>query len=291
VRFTSRKAIRESLTGRTSLLELLPMTLAETHSLPLGTFVADASQLPTQALLEKLSKRKHFSHAQVGHYLRHGGMPGVCFKRDGIVRDRIREAHLETLLMRDIQLLVRTRTPYRKLRDLLASLALAQGQLISLSELGRRVQLSTPTVIQMIQAFEDLFLVRRHGKSLFLSDCGIGTFLGARRGDDTLGDMEHFLFQELYAQLNYSHRAQFKFSPYLTRGGIRIPFIIELNGRNTIAIMVDQSDGGSEKSLKSLGRFVKQHRKACTPIVLHGGVRSYVASSGALCLPYSWVCS
>jgi len=31
VRFLSRKQIRESLTGRTSLLELLPLTLAESH--------------------------------------------------------------------------------------------------------------------------------------------------------------------------------------------------------------------------------------------------------------------
>src|SRR4051812_45070368 len=35
VRFLSRKQIRESLTGRTSLLELLPLTLAEAHSKPL----------------------------------------------------------------------------------------------------------------------------------------------------------------------------------------------------------------------------------------------------------------
>ena len=191
--------------------------------------------------------------------------------------------------MRDLQFLVKTRVPFAKLRAMLFELAQVQGQMISLSDLGRRVQLSTPTVIQLMKAFQDLFIIRSHGKSWFFSDCGIGHFLGASRSENTLFHMERFVYQELYAQLNYLHRAHFRFDPYLTRGGVRIPFVIDVEGAPTLAIVVDATDGASEKSLKSLTWFAKKRKSPVVSVVLHHGARPYLSSTSAICIPYDWI--
>lgn len=289
VRFLSQKQIRESLTGRTSILELLPLTLAETHSRPLNDFVQEVIRNNSETFLKKAILRKHFRRNEAENYLRLGGLPGICFKRDDQVRRRMQESHLETLLMRDLQFLIKTRIPFAKLSAVLSALAQNQGQAISLSDLGRRVQLSTPTVIQLIRAFEDLFIIRPHGKSFFFSDSGMAHFLGADRNESTLFHMECFVYQELYAQLNYLHKANFRFGSYLTRGGVRIPFVVELQDSPVLAIVVDATDGASEKSLKSLTWFSKKRRTPVLSVVLHHGSKAYLASTSAICIPYDWI--
>jgi len=277
------------LTGRTSIQELLPLTLAETHSQPLVDFVKEVVRQDPEAFLRKITSRRHFRRKEVEEYSSLGGMPGICFKRDAGVRRRMQESHLETLLMRDLQFLIKTRIPFAKLRGILSELAQNQGHAVSLSDLGRRVQLSTPTVIQLIRAFEDLFIVRPHGKSWFFSDCGMAHFLGAGRNESPLFHMERFVYQELYAQVNCFHKANFRFDPYLTRGGVRIPFVIERPDSSPLAIVVDASDGASEKSLKGLTWFAKKRRISVASVVLHRGSRAYLASTSAICIPYDWI--
>ncbi len=292
VRFLSKTHIRESLTGRTSIQELLPLTLAEAHERPLKDFVSEitkSNREGAEKYLEKIRVQKHFSRYEVLSYTSSGGMPGICFKRDEAIRERMREDHLETLLMRDLQFLVKTRIPYAKLKALLAALAQMQGQPVSLSDLGRKIQISTPTVIQVLRAFEALFLIRPHGKGWFLSDCGLAHFLGAGQSSNELFHMERFVFQEIYAQLNYLHKAHFHFEPYLTRGGVRIPFVVRVKNLPTIAIVVDATEGASEKSLKGLTWFAKGQKSPVISVVLHRGEKAYISSTSALCLPYEWV--
>lgn len=290
VRFLSKSQIRESLTGRTSTLELLPMTLAEVHSKPLNDFAEELTSTPRESVIKKLgAKHRSCKKEDVEDYLKLGGMPGMCFKRDEQVRRRMQESHLETLLMRDLQFLTKTRVPFVKLKALLIELAQMQGQPISFSNLGGKVQLSTPTVIQLIRAFEGLFILRPHGKGFYFSDCGISSFLGASKSENALFHMERFVYQELYSQLTYLYRTQFRFEPYLTRGGVRIPFVIEREKGATVAIVVDATDGASEKSLKSLTWFCKKRKKPVIPVVLHGGTKPYLSSTSAVCLPYEWI--
>jgi len=280
VRFLSKRDIRESLTGRTSILELLPLSLRETHSEPLRSFAANVDVgMDERTIPEK----------RVAHYLNYGGMPGICFKRDAGVRRRMRESHLETVLMRDLQHLVRTRVPYIKLRSLLQILAQAQGEPVSHRYLARRVQVSAPTVIQLLTAFVDLFLIKPHGKSYYFVDCGMASHLGASRVENPLFHMERWVHSELLAQLTYHHRAGFEFYPFTTRGGARVPFVVELEGRPPVAIVVDPSTGASEKSLKSLTAFRKSKRTAVTCVVLHAGTNAYESSSGVACIPYPWI--
>lgn len=265
------------------------MTPAETHSQPLTDFIGQVTRLSPEEFLRQSAARKTFSRKAIEDYLDLGGMPGICFRRDPHVRRRMRESHLETLLMRDLQFLVKTRVPFAKMRDMLSALAQNQGQSLSLSDLGRRVQLSTPTVIQLIRAFEDLLIIRPHGKTWFFSDCGMATFLGAASSENTLFHMERLVYQELYAQLNYLHKSAFHLYPYLTRGGVRVPFVIERQNSPTLAVVVDASEGASEKSLKGLTWFAKRRKKPAVSVVLHRGSKAYLASTSAVCLPYEWI--
>jgi predicted AAA+ superfamily ATPase len=289
VRFLSRKEIRESLTGRTSILELLPLSVREAHSQKLASFFKKLEKRPVEGFKKENQTGQLLSKAQVEHYLLHGGMPGICFKRDQSVQRQMREAHLETVLLRDLQLLVRTRVPYEKLRSLLQLIAQTQGLPLSMTQLGRQVQISTPTVIQLLQAFVDLFIIKPHGKAWYFTDCGMASFLGGNKVENRLFQMERWIYSELRAQLNYSYRASFEFSSYSTRGGARLPFVVHLEDFGTIAIAVDASQGASEKSLKSLTSFQKAQKKRVRSVVLHDGTECYQSSTGAICIPFEWI--
>ena len=289
VRFLSRKQIRESLTGRTSLLDLLPLTLAEAHSRPLNDLASHAIAGKPERFLEWISGRRHFSIHDVESYREVGGLPGICFKRDASIRDRMRAAHLETLLMRDLQLLIQSRVPFVKLKAILSTLAQVQGGAVSLSAVARQVQLSTPTVIQHVHAFENLFILRRHGKSWHFTDCGMAGYLGAERVENPVFHLERFVFQELVAQMSYLHRAEHSFESWITRGGARVPFVLRVGKSPPIAITVDPSNGATEKSLKSLTWFAKGRKERVFGLVLHAGKNAYLSSSGIPCVPYHWI--
>jgi len=286
VRFLSRKQIRESLTGRTSLLELLPLTLREAHSEKLGNFFETLHKNGLPGFLKTPAPNKAVTPAQIDQYLIQGGMPGICFKRDAQVVRQMRDSHLETLLLRDLQLLIRTKVPYEKLRGLLQSIAQNQGQLISLSALGRQTQLSTPTVTQLLRAFEDLFILKSHGKTWYFTDCGMTSFLGASRVDHKLFQMERWVYSELRAQLQYLHRSSFELSSFSTRGGARVPFVVQIEGHPPVGIVVDATQGASEKSLKSLNSLKRTRRKPTVLVALHAGEVAYLSSTGVLCLPF-----
>lgn len=290
VRFLSQKQIRESLTGRTSILNLYPFTLSEIHQRPLFDFIGEITRLSPEAFLEKARVRNHYRRKEIEQYLRRGGLPGICFKRDEQIRFRMLDSHLETLLMRDLQFLIKTRIPFIKLKSILSTLAQSQGHAISLSDLGRRVQVSTPTVVRLMRAFEDLFLIRPHGKNCwYFADSGMATHLGAGLNENRLFHLERFVYHEISAQINYGSKAIYRFGPYLTRGGVRVPFVVESRNEPTLAVMVDATEGASEKSLKSLTWFRRRRRVPVVPVVLHSGDKAYLSATKVLCIPYEWI--
>lgn len=294
VRFLSKKQIRESLTGRTSLLELLPLTLSESHSKPLFNFpkfIVNSHQdfKNKKNVIEALATRRHLKVSEVEHYLRVGGLPGICFKRNLEIQIRMRDAHLETLLFRDLQMILETKVPFIKLKSILQVLAQSSIQTPSASHIARSAQLSTPTVLNLLSAFEALFLIRSRGQSWAFTDLGLSSHLGAARVENDLFHMERFVYQELYAQLTYCHRSRFQMECYSTRGGIRIPFILKVEGAPTIAISVDPTLGATEKSLKGLTYFQKRNPEPIISVVLHRGTTGYVSSLGTYCIPYHWI--
>lgn len=113
MRFTSRKAIRESLTGRIVNVEVLPFSIAEAHQEPLPDTLAKIAKIHSEkdlmTFLEAVTDR---SASKFEYFLKAGGLPGISFFREISIRTDKFEAHLDTLLNRDLRLIYETTLPF-----------------------------------------------------------------------------------------------------------------------------------------------------------------------------------
>lgn len=290
VRFLSKKQIRESLTGRTSILELLPLTLAEAHSRPQGELIRIALEKSPHDVLRLLKREAWCSTNQAEAFLESGGMPGVCFRRDPTIRRRAWSAHLDTVLSRDLQLLVATRVSLPTLRDLFSELARTQGEPVNQAALARRAGVSAPTLKQLLRGFEGLFLIRAHGKTYYCEDPGLATY--AAGGLNVLSSRANLLrlcFFELHAQLRYQFDPGSRMTEFRTRGGAHAPFVIEVPGKGRLGIGVDPGPVSTDKTLRSLTTLAKA-RPGTRVLAIHQGQEAYLSPrAGTPCIPWTWI--
>jgi predicted AAA+ superfamily ATPase len=290
VRFLSRKEIRESLTGRTSLLELLPLTLAESHNRPLRDLIGVALRQSPKELIRTLSKEEWCKNSHLDHYLDCGGMPGVCFKRDKGIRSRAWSAHLDSVLGRDIQLIRATQVSLSSLRELYFALSRQQGEPLNVSALARMIGVSAPTLKQLLSSFESLFLIRKHGDTVYCEDQGLATFAAGGRGAvSAKTNLLRLVFSELHAQLRYLHDPRGTLAEFKTRGGAYVPWIVDVPELGRLAITADASPRVSDKSLQSLTAFRKR-RPDVRVLAIHQGREGYLSAKNAVpCIPVNWI--
>ncbi|MFO1464438.1 MAG: AAA family ATPase [bacterium] len=263
IRFSSKKNIRESLTGRSVTWELLPLTLSETLEKPFPDWIDPflKKKNPT-SLLKSLEKNNRVSFAQIEHYLKKGGLPGICFLRDEAQRQISIENYLDALLGRDIQFVLNTRLKLSQLLQLLQILAQQQGLPFNLSHAARILSLSVPTVRRTMDALEALFLIRPHGKGWFLEDQGVATYLLKGQALDRRRELQCWVWSELRAQVLYRKEYGATLKEYSTRGGSQVPFVLEMAKGIKLAITVDEGQELTEKALKSLYSFQKKFPRA-----------------------------
>lgn len=291
VRFLSKRQIRESLTGRTQILELTPMTLAETHG-KLGRVFLDSLYRAKSFndFVTKWGQHVWCSNAIIKQNLECGGLPGICFRRDKLLRNDLFELQIETLLSRDLPLLYETKVIFEKRKRLLVELSQNQGLKVSVESLARKLNISAPTTRALIEAYTGLYLIRRLGDVYYVEDSGLAGHLN--HGLNVSPDQVYrsLVFRELNSGLlNYFPRSA-KLTSYSTRGGVDVPFTIHLD-HLTLGFAVDASENVSEKSLKSLGKFAKSKERSATvrKIAFHLGENAYESSNGAWCLPITYI--
>ena len=119
-------------------LELLPFTQSELDGRPIQGGVSLQGSGPE-------SRAKHDGKKILMRYLETGGLPGVCFIRSVALRAQRFESQLETILDRDLRLILATKLPFQTLRNVLVNLSLMQGEPLDLSALARKTRVSTPT--------------------------------------------------------------------------------------------------------------------------------------------------
>lgn len=285
VRFGSRRGVRESLTGRMTLVELFPLTLAECHSRTLSTFL---SLIMASKPIKTLKARAWCDEAALKHYLVSGGLPGICFKRDSEVKQRLWEFHLDTLLTRDIHLIRQVRVSTNKMITLLRELARLQGMPVALTHLARLIGFSAPGTKEIILAMQGLFLLRPHGKTYFIEDAGLSHYLAPWMDRMTRFDMLRLLYHEFRVATRHLLGSAVELTSYTTRGGVDIPLVLKFKTGQYLAIGIDDEDSPSEKTLKGLTWFKKNHPSAHT-LVLYRGDEAYLTASGTSCLPWTWV--
>lgn len=288
VRFSSRKQIRESLTGRIVILEVMPLTLSECHQRRPSLFFSLLGEFLDEKLIAKLKSSAWASESQIQYYLQTGGLPGICFRRDESVRQQMLSNHLDTLLGRDIHLIVNTKLTINKLKDVLTAIAGEQSLPISYSKLSRIAATSVPTIQNLILAMQGLFLIRSFGKTYYIEDSGLSHFLHPSYGDFDRLKMIRSLYQELKVQFEIQGRYQANWEPYTTRGGIDIPFLVKFKEGKRVAIAVENESRVSDKTMKSLIWFKKRYPEAHL-MALTRNSSPQILTSGIVCVPWTWV--
>ncbi len=286
VRFGSRKGIKESLTGRTVSFELLPMTLEECHNIePVSILSRLASQSP-ETFFKNYTEV--FTPEQILTYIQKGGMPGICFLRSSAARNELWRAHLETVLDRDLNLILSSKFSFEKKEQLLRLLYEDPSNPKDYALLARLLSSSQPTVKALISAYEGLFLIRRHGPYFFPEDAGLAHTLAPDILNERLNLLLRYTYSRLLALTHYEMRGESKLQHFRTKGGAEVHFVLSTPSA-VFGFVVDAGDGASEKSLKSLGSLGKTLKKRFIPCVIHMGKKAYLSSRTVFCIPWTWL--
>lgn len=238
VRFTSKKMIKDSLTGRIVTLDLLPFLISELYGKPISTFWTKAltvSQFSTDFLRVISSD---ITSNQIQKYFQTGGLPGVCFIRDDTQRVQRLNSYVETILDRDVRHVVPTTVSYSQMLVLLQFLADQQGTPLNFSEASRECGIGTPTIKKLLYAFESVFLIRSvplegdyKGSVYYFEDlCERRNLL--RRSIEDFELISHFVLNHIRGELSYALLDQaYNFFQYRTRAGVVVPIGIALGDR------------------------------------------------------------
>jgi predicted AAA+ superfamily ATPase len=288
VRFTSKADIRESLTGRIVALELLPFTMAEAAEQPLPKVCEKLLKARSAADLQFLHTRK--SSPQVfARYLEQGGLPGICFFRDAHIREAKFEAHLDTLLNRDIRQIYPTTLLYASLRSLLEYLARHQGRPFEWTEAARASQISTVTLKKVVFALEALFLIRRvaalgdHKPTLFLEDQGMASWLKGSIVDNA-DDIVRGLYANLRQEYHYRPELGAKILQWRTKNGVEVPLVFA-SRQGRLGIVPTLSREPAPKTLGSAQSFLKKF-PGSKVVVAYGGTEIVCKTPAMFWIPY-----
>jgi len=153
------------------------------------------------SLFKKFNSQSWLSEKILNSHLEHGGLPGIGFKRDPYIRQQLFRVHLDTLLGRDIYFLTQTRIRSEKLRSLYRELCLIQGLPLNESEIARKVGLTPPTVRKLVDVFSALFLLRRHGKTLYCEDGGLAFYATGGHLLSRQQALKAFVYRELLGKV------------------------------------------------------------------------------------------
>lgn len=292
VRFTSKADIRESLTGRIVNLELLPFTVAESAGLPLPDLCEQLLKARTAAHLEFLEGR-HPGPRVLERYLAQGGLPGICFFRDAHVRAERLEAHLDTLLNRDIRQIYPTTLLYSSLRALLAHLARNQGRPFEIADAARASQISRVTLKRVLFALEALFLIRLvpalegSKPTIFLEDQGMASWLGAKVLDSP-DDIVRGLYANLRQELHYRPASGGRISYWRTRNDAEVPLVFDSH-RGRLGIVATLHEEPAPKTLGSARAFLDRFPRAKV-VIAYAGRRVVCKSPSMFWVPYWLLC-
>ncbi len=238
VRFTSRKAIRESLAGRLAYLEVLPFTVSEIRGEPLQEvlirllslkFFSDSSLGLLRPRSELKAVRKYFEH-----YLNFGGLPGLCFIRNDQLRaNRLKQLH-ELMMDRDLRMVTETKLSVKTLLDYLEELAKNVWEPYNAAKITRKFKFSLNTQKRLLYAFESIFLIRRiplisrRGEFILLED-QLEEFMLSRGVLERNRQILGALYRNIRTQWMYRLSDVTKVESYMTPDQARVDIVVSSN--------------------------------------------------------------
>lgn len=240
VRFTARKQIRESLTGRILLQELFPFSIQEAK----GDIKSPL------------------------HYLESGGLPRPMFTRNKTLRSQMYSSYLDTILGRDLQLVLQTSLSTTTLRRVLTELAYTQGAPLNFSLVARLTRVSVPTVRKLVKAFEALFLIRLlpivggYGKhTVLFEDVGEASYLMTQAPQNINQALVRITWSNLRVAAQQHYPAEHEFYQYRTRGGAEVDLVLRTK-KNHYGFIFIPDEEVTPKVIGSAKAFIVKHPQA-----------------------------
>ncbi len=290
VRFTSRKAIRESLTGRIISAEMLPMTVAELQqrSLPdAAVRLLSSKDFTGFPLADFHARFSSGSSSALEKYIRLGGLPGICLLKDAKNRKDHFSALIRLILDRDLRQIVQTTLSLDTLERYLRFIASRGLDLYSFAEARRSTGLSEQTQKKLLFAFESIFLIRRipaegvSGESILLED----QLEERELSDNSLAAQTQLttaIYRNLRAQFTYRSGEQLSYFQYRTRGGAYVPLALR-NERGILGFIVISTNSPSVSEKRSADSFMRANPGAKV-VFLSSSLKTPVLLNAVSCI-------
>lgn len=313
IRFTLKKDIQESLTGRIVTHELLPFTVSEVHQKSPSLFlekvfgiISQANEQPQKShlLLENLTQAlRNTSTQSLGQHLVLGGLPVPCFSRDSQKRKFWFESYFETLLGRDVVLVEPSlkSVSFNQGMSFLKELAISQGEDITLSRLCSKSAMRPAKAKILLAALEALSLVDsispeiRTEKSMRKpkvewKDSGLWSFLVQQNHEA----ISHNL-QAVSLLLSCEFRSQkqllknkMEWSYFKSREGSLVPWILKMDSK-TIAIQYLPLENPTSYDFRTLKKIVSKTKKSLGIVLGSEKTKPYLLDEKIILLPWTLV--
>ncbi len=270
VRFTSRKAIRESLAGRMSTLEMLPFSVSELAGEPLADIIPNLlnHRIFSNDSLRCLNSRKSATRfkREFEIFLENGGLPGLCFIRSAeLKRKALNDLH-DLILSRDLGLVSDIRTPISTMKKLLVYIGKHPFEPYNSAEIRRQLGLAPATQNKLLYAMESIFLIRRipiplRKKETILLEDQYEEWIYSDRVLDTVRQHETAVYRNIRTQFAYQLDQDAQFEMYLTRDHARVPIVIRLQEK-ILGIIISSGKKPSLSESRSASSFLKSYSGA-----------------------------
>lgn len=266
VRFTSRKAIRESLAGRMAFFEMLPFSITEIRSEPLSNRIPKllSHKIFSTDSLQVLRPKRELSSVKkdFGTYLLCGGLPGLCFIREKQLRvESLRFLH-DLIIDRDLRMILATKLPASTIRRFLEWIAQNAWNRYSFSAVKRELRLAPQTQKNLLYAMESVFLIRRvpirgqKGETVLLED-QLEELTLSKESLDLERQIETALYRNIRSQFTYRMGPSTQFETYRTRDGARVPVVIR-TPEATLGLIVISTSEPTLSEKRSAASFLRK---------------------------------
>ena len=300
VRFTSRRAIRESLTGRISTVELFPFVLSEMRQDELPDFLCRALEASSftgfhlgagLAANARRSRQKDYDK-----YLECGGLPGLCFIREPQARDRLMQDLLRTVLDRDLRLVYETPLPFSDLNALCIELATTPLKSVEIAATSRKIGMAPRTLKHLLHAMESIFLLRtlpiegggRKGVITWFEDQYDQNNL-AKGKLSTEAKRVGQAYRNARAQFEYRLGATPSYFHYLTRAGSSIPLAIR-SDKGVLGILPLESSQQLTRAAKgAISSFLRSYNNSKVLVTVDADEKARVLDQRVLVAPVTLV--
>jgi predicted AAA+ superfamily ATPase len=267
--------VKESLAGRTALIELYPLTLPERLTTSwedeikpsrLVQFLSDPSNIDCLQGIPQTSQEFAQANIEFEEYLQHGAMPAIV--DDSLEADEKRDwlrDYVSTYLQRDIRDLANLRElePFVRAQKTLSSLT---SQLLNTSTLAKQAGISNVTAKRFIHYLEVSYQIvllqpwfRNQNKRLSKSpkvhflDPGIQRILLSRTGELTGGEFESAIVSEFYKQIK-NNRLEIECYHLRTLDGKEVDLLLELE-EGYVAVEIKMSKKVSHSDARHLSKL------------------------------------